>query len=540
MGGVQGLMDKEGDLQSYLKHINEVETRLLTEGAVVAAEEWKEALIYNGLSEQEINDLFNEGRFRSYTFDVENQATGETSRIELKKEYLELLYAEKDAIKGLTREEAVYYLAAQKGYDVTKAQGTATAEEVEMLQGIINVVDAALTQQFDKSKLLAQGINDVYNQSVLSLQDVIGKAGAATDLAVKDIMNSYSEMGQIAKDHTEEMIGMKQAEVQAFLEQEGIERGMSAKAAADASRLITATLFKGAEANTEISKQELENKLGMYETEYKNYVALQKAELVIAANYAKAREEAEKAKGDYDTAAADKGTGYERAIWERSDEAKKLQKSVTTWQNSVAFWEGKLNDVQTEMYNQVKDISYDAGLEGDNFETFWNSYYDTALNALGKVESNKRGSFKGVLDSFLSMLGINNASKPDLSYWDFNEEAKDSATLTDNDINTAVGAASDLKDGLESQRADLTPTFDLDQLASDAQKANGIVMSSLMAAQNASIGDYINQDSELNPFMKDRWQNVYNFTQNNYSPKALSRIDIYRQTQRQLSMSRGF
>ena len=114
------------------------------------------------------------------------------------------------------------------------------------------------------------------------------------------------------------------------------------------------------------------------------------------------------------------------------------------------------------------------------------------------------------------------------------------STISDSDISSAVSAASDLKDGLESQRADLTPTFDLDQLASDAQKANGIVMSSLMAAQNASIGDYINQDSELNPFMKDRWQNVYNFTQNNYSPKALSRIDIYRQTQRQLGMSRGF
>ena len=61
-----------------------------------------------------------------------------------------------------------------------------------------------------------------------------------------------------------------------------------------------------------------------------------------------------------------------------------------------------------------------------------------------------------------------------------------------------------------------------------------------MAAQNASIGDYINKDSELNPFMKDRWQNVYNFTQNNYSPKALSRTDIYRQTQRQINLSRGF
>ena len=103
-----------------------------------------------------------------------------------------------------------------------------------------------------------------------------------------------------------------------------------------------------------------------------------------------------------------------------------------------------------------------------------------------------------------------------------------------------IDRAKDTKKKLEDQRADLTPTFDLDKLSDEAKKANGIVMSSLMAAQNASIGDYINKDSELNPFMKDRWQNVYNFTQNNYSPKALSRTDIYRQTQRQLNLSRGF
>ena len=33
--------------------------------------------------------------------------------------------------------------------------------------------------------------------------------------------------------------------------------------------------------------------------------------------------------------------------------------------------------------------------------------------------------------------------------------------------------------------------------------------------------------------------NNYNFTQNNYSPKALSRIDIYRQTKNQFSALKG-
>ena len=33
--------------------------------------------------------------------------------------------------------------------------------------------------------------------------------------------------------------------------------------------------------------------------------------------------------------------------------------------------------------------------------------------------------------------------------------------------------------------------------------------------------------------------NTYTFTQNNYSPKALSRLDIYRQTKNQFSALKG-
>lgn len=119
---------------------------------------------------------------------------------------------------------------------------------------------------------------------------------------------------------------------------------------------------------------------------------------------------------------------------------------------------------------------------------------------------------------------------------DFGSSGTDTSKLQDElkQRNDIIGKADS-----EIQPKDLTPTIDLDQLKSEVNQANGIMTGSLLAAQNAAIGDYINTDSELNPFLKDRWQNVYNFTQNNYSPKALSRIDIYRQTQNQLRLSRG-
>jgi hypothetical protein len=197
----------------------------------------------------------------------------------------------------------------------------------------------------------------------------------------------------------------------------------------------------------------------------------------------------------------------------------------------------KLNSLKSAYKNIVDQQAADIKKMGLKNDKTMDKAVKEAKNLLNKSKSNKRGSFSSVVDTFKKALGLN-AGDPDLST--YNLDTGDGKKNAGNDKEKAVKAAKDTKKALEAQRADLTPTIDLDKLSDEAKKANGIVTSSLMAAQNASIGDYINKDSELNPFMKDRWQNVYNFTQNNYSPKALSRTDIYRQTQRQINLSRGF
>ena len=179
---------------------------------------------------------------------------------------------------------------------------------------------------------------------------------------------------------------------------------------------------------------------------------------------------------------------------------------------------------------------------------------ENRIKNLSSPSSNKSSSGNPITDMWKKiedMFKKNKAGDPDTSLFNANElkklldqlnkKNKDNKNLKNpKDPKDAKDAAKNLKKDLEKERADLTPIIDLDRLSDEANKASNIVTTSLLAAQNAAIGDYINKDSELNPFMKDRWQNVYNFTQNNYSPKALSRIDIYRQTQRQISMSRGF
>lgn len=192
-----------------------------------------------------------------------------------------------------------------------------------------------------------------------------------------------------------------------------------------------------------------------------------------------------------------------------------------------------------------------AALYADANELMKNSDFTWQDILNDNVDFDTKGIFESVKPSkavFDSWEGLGNAisdymanyksAEVDTSAFspDFGSSGTDTSKLQDElkQRNDMIGKADS-----EIQPKDLTPTIDLDKLKGEVNQANGIMTGSLLAAQNAAIGDYINTDSELNPFLKDRWQNTYNFTQNNYSPKALSRIDIYRQTQNQLRLSRG-
>ena len=183
--------------------------------------------------------------------------------------------------------------------------------------------------------------------------------------------------------------------------------------------------------------------------------------------------------------------------------------------------------------------------EREEYKALENRIKNATSSSGGKSSSGNK--VEDIWKKFEDMWKKNAPGDPDTSLFNVDELKKlldklneTNKNKNNNNNKNTKDAAKDLKKDLEKERADLTPIIDLDRLSNEAHKASDIVTTSLLAAQNAAIGDYINKDSELNPFMKDRWQNVYNFTQNNYSPKALSRTDIYRQTQRQLNLSRGF
>lgn len=94
-----------------------------------------------------------------------------------------------------------------------------------------------------------------------------------------------------------------------------------------------------------------------------------------------------------------------------------------------------------------------------------------------------------------------------------------------------------IEDGIDAQPT-IRPVLDLSQVRAGASKLTALLSRdqalSISAGMNRETGAAV-QNGESTPASG----NTYTFTQNNYSPKALSRIEIYRQTKNQFSAMKG-
>lgn len=79
----------------------------------------------------------------------------------------------------------------------------------------------------------------------------------------------------------------------------------------------------------------------------------------------------------------------------------------------------------------------------------------------------------------------------------------------------------------------ITPYLDLSQINKDMNDLNRILENGTLAKKRVNVGEFVgdNVPSSANQ--------TFNFTQNNYSPTALSRAEIYRQTNNQFSRLKG-
>lgn len=166
---------------------------------------------------------------------------------------------------------------------------------------------------------------------------------------------------------------------------------------------------------------------------------------------------------------------------------------------------------------------------------------------------------QAVADIMCDVLDINSPSKVmmDIGGWVGEGLAigmqNTSSMIEESSKNMANNALSGLE-SIRSQVADIlandddysptiTPVLDLDVVKQQAGSIPGMLGSgiSVRASLNransiASIRNSVGQNGSQKDAVA---QTNYNFTQNNYSPKALNRVEIYRQTKNQFSQLKG-
>lgn len=110
------------------------------------------------------------------------------------------------------------------------------------------------------------------------------------------------------------------------------------------------------------------------------------------------------------------------------------------------------------------------------------------------------------------------------------------AYMAKNGLSSAVMRISDLIDSGIDTEPTIRPVLDLSDVENKAVRLNALLSRTQAVKAGAEITEYSHRNGlENQNGIKDSNGNTYTFTQNNYSPKALSRVDIYRQTKNQFS-----
>ena len=106
-------------------------------------------------------------------------------------------------------------------------------------------------------------------------------------------------------------------------------------------------------------------------------------------------------------------------------------------------------------------------------------------------------------------------------------------------VTLSIRALAAAQDAIDTQQPVIRPVLDLSNVESGMARLSAMFSSD--QAMRISVGMSQNGDStsQNGDSSSSKSGNIYNYTQNNYSPKPLSAVDIYRQTKNQLSAMKG-
>ena len=106
-------------------------------------------------------------------------------------------------------------------------------------------------------------------------------------------------------------------------------------------------------------------------------------------------------------------------------------------------------------------------------------------------------------------------------------------------LKDAVSRISDVIENDIDAQPHIRPVLDLSDVNANVKKLNATFSGIRASRISASINDARSNDLQNGNLENASSGNTYSFVQNNYSPKALSRAEIYRQTKNQFSMLKG-
>lgn len=138
------------------------------------------------------------------------------------------------------------------------------------------------------------------------------------------------------------------------------------------------------------------------------------------------------------------------------------------------------------------------------------------------------GNFAGV--GFINAL-IDNVSKA-------GKAGREIARSSIDGLNDIISKIADYVDADMDVQPTIRPVLDLSAVEAGTGRLNTLFSRNQALSVSTGMNDRVSE-MEVRNGESSPTGNTYQFTQNNYSPKALSRIDIYRQTKNQFSAMKG-
>ena len=157
----------------------------------------------------------------------------------------------------------------------------------------------------------------------------------------------------------------------------------------------------------------------------------------------------------------------------------------------------------------------------------------SALRAANRVLEIRSPSRKFKEVGRYSILGMVNGLR-DYAYLASDEAETAGLSMLNTLRNTIAGISDAINDNIDTQPT-IRPVLDLTDLADGTKQLNTLFSRNQAVSISAGLQRRSTVTDDSDDISSNKAGNVYQFTQNNYSPKALSRVEIYRQTKNQFS-----